>query len=176
MGTKVTSSSGSVLEEPGNQERRSENYSLQAKIFKEKSLNIIESHLIQPLNFLMKDRLSQIPYDTSDPANRFAPNREETMTLDNESRSKLDKETVKPYDYTRQNSLYEIFKAPSLEYLYQLERAKEVRKTIRLIAIDQASGEVLWQMTSVYISSGLVLHQMTSDHNRSELGIHRPQQ
>ncbi|GKA81670.1 putative reverse transcriptase domain-containing protein [Tanacetum coccineum] len=67
---------------------------------------------------------------TSDPANRFAPEREETMTLDNESRSKLDKETVKPYDYTRQNSLYEIFKAPSLEYLYQLERAKEVRKTM----------------------------------------------
>ncbi|GJY93305.1 hypothetical protein Tco_0509087 [Tanacetum coccineum] len=77
-----------------------------------------------------KPCLYEIPYDTSDPANRFAPNREETMTLDNESRSKLDKETVKPYDYTRQNSLYEIFKAPSLEYLYQLERAKEVRKTM----------------------------------------------
>ncbi|GKF71304.1 hypothetical protein Tco_0207418, partial [Tanacetum coccineum] len=71
-----------------------------------------------------------IPFDTSDPANRFAPDREETMTLDNESRSKLDKDTVKPYDYTRQNSLYEIFKAPPLEYLYHLERAKEVRKTM----------------------------------------------
>ncbi|GJZ53691.1 hypothetical protein Tco_0608576 [Tanacetum coccineum] len=77
-----------------------------------------------------KPCLYEIPYDTSDPANRFAPDREETMTLDNESRSKLDKDTVKPYDYTRQNSLYEIFKAPSLEYLYQLERAKEVRKTM----------------------------------------------
>ncbi|GJZ67604.1 retrovirus-related pol polyprotein from transposon TNT 1-94, partial [Tanacetum coccineum] len=60
----------------------------------------------------------------------FAPDREETMTLDNESRSKLNKDYVKPYDYTKQNSLYEIFKAPSLEYLYQLERAKEVRKTM----------------------------------------------
>ncbi|GJT77122.1 hypothetical protein Tco_1043847 [Tanacetum coccineum] len=77
-----------------------------------------------------KPCLYEIPFDTSDPANRFAPDREETMTLDNESRSKLDKDTVKPYDYTRQNSLYEIFKAPSLEYLYQLERAKEVRKTM----------------------------------------------
>ncbi|GJT23028.1 hypothetical protein Tco_0892965 [Tanacetum coccineum] len=77
-----------------------------------------------------KPCLYEIPYDTSDPANRFAPEREETMTLDNESRSKLDKDTVKPYDYTRQNSLYEIFKGPSLEYLYQLERAKEVRKTM----------------------------------------------
>ncbi|GJW83355.1 integrase, catalytic region, zinc finger, CCHC-type containing protein [Tanacetum coccineum] len=77
-----------------------------------------------------KPCLYEIPYDNSDHANRFAPEREETMTLENESRSKLDKETVKPYDYTRQNSLYEIFKAPSLEYLYQLERAKEVRKTM----------------------------------------------
>ncbi|GKA85485.1 hypothetical protein Tco_0807139 [Tanacetum coccineum] len=63
-------------------------------------------------------------------ANKFGPNREETMTLANESRSKLNKDYVKPYDYTKQNSLYEIFKAPSLEYLYQLERAKEVRKTM----------------------------------------------
>ncbi|GJS32760.1 hypothetical protein Tco_0531142 [Tanacetum coccineum] len=77
-----------------------------------------------------KPCLYEIPYDTSDPANRFAPEREETMTLDNESRSKLNKDYVKPYDYTKQNSLYEIFKAPSLEYLYQLERAKEVRKTM----------------------------------------------
>ncbi|GJT88845.1 hypothetical protein Tco_1070562 [Tanacetum coccineum] len=77
-----------------------------------------------------KPCLYEIPFDTSNPANKFSPNREETMTLDNESRSKLDKDTVKPYDYTKQNSLYEIFKEPSLEYLYQLERAKEVRKTM----------------------------------------------
>ncbi|GJS45111.1 retrovirus-related pol polyprotein from transposon TNT 1-94 [Tanacetum coccineum] len=77
-----------------------------------------------------KPCLYEIPYDTSDLANRFAPDREETMTLANESRSKLNKDYVKPYDYTRHNSLYEIFKAPSLEYLYQLERAKEVRKTM----------------------------------------------
>ncbi|GJT95320.1 hypothetical protein Tco_1090838 [Tanacetum coccineum] len=32
--------------------------------------------------------------------------------------------------FSSKNSLYEIFKAPSLEYLYQLERAKEVRKTM----------------------------------------------
>ncbi|GKD31702.1 hypothetical protein Tco_1242480, partial [Tanacetum coccineum] len=77
-----------------------------------------------------KPCLYEIPYDTSDLTNRFAPNREETMTLANKSRSKLNKYYVKPYDYTKQNSLYEIFKAPSLEYLYQLECAKEVRKTM----------------------------------------------
>ncbi|GKD26656.1 hypothetical protein Tco_1232870 [Tanacetum coccineum] len=72
-----------------------------------------------------KPCLYEILFDTSDPANRFAPEREEIMTLDNESRSKLNKDIVKPYDYTKQNSLYEIFKAPSLEYLYQLERGME---------------------------------------------------
>ncbi|GJR45225.1 hypothetical protein Tco_1313328 [Tanacetum coccineum] len=78
-----------------------------------------------------KPCLYEIPYDTSDPANRFAPNREETMTLDNESRSKLDKETVKPYDYTRQNSLYEIFKGPSRGvYLYVGKRKKMLGKNI----------------------------------------------
>ncbi|GJW18772.1 retrovirus-related pol polyprotein from transposon TNT 1-94 [Tanacetum coccineum] len=77
-----------------------------------------------------KPCLYEIPYDNSDHANRFAPDREETMTLANESRSKLNKDYVKPYDYTKHNSLYEIFKAPSLEYLYQLERTKEVRKTM----------------------------------------------
>ncbi|GJY66612.1 hypothetical protein Tco_0468850 [Tanacetum coccineum] len=77
-----------------------------------------------------KPCLYEIPYDTSDPANRFCPNREDTVTLEKESRSKLNKDTVKPYAYTYQNSLYEIFKPPSKTYLDQLERAKEVRKTM----------------------------------------------
>ncbi|GKA22719.1 hypothetical protein Tco_0708681 [Tanacetum coccineum] len=38
-----------------------------------------------------KPHLYEIPYDTSDPANRFCPNGEETVTLEKESRSKLDK-------------------------------------------------------------------------------------
>ncbi|GKB58198.1 hypothetical protein Tco_0914384 [Tanacetum coccineum] len=71
-----------------------------------------------------KPCLYEIPYDTSDPANRFSPDREEKVTLEKESRSKLHKDTVKPYNYTKQNSLYEIFKPPSQEYLDQLERAK----------------------------------------------------
>ncbi|GJZ76191.1 retrovirus-related pol polyprotein from transposon TNT 1-94 [Tanacetum coccineum] len=54
-----------------------------------------------------KPCLYEIPYDTSDLANRFTPNREETMTLANESISKLNKDYVKPYDYTRHNRLYE---------------------------------------------------------------------
>ncbi|GKE00139.1 retrovirus-related pol polyprotein from transposon TNT 1-94, partial [Tanacetum coccineum] len=77
-----------------------------------------------------KPHLYEIPYDTSDPANRIFPNGEETVTLEKESRSKLDKDKVKPYDYTYQNSLYETFKPPSKTYLDQLESAKQVRKTM----------------------------------------------
>ncbi|GJW74585.1 retrovirus-related pol polyprotein from transposon TNT 1-94 [Tanacetum coccineum] len=77
-----------------------------------------------------KPCLYEIPYDTSDPANRFAPDGEEIVTLAKESRSKLDKDTVKPYNYTYQNSLYETFKPPSKAYLDQLERAKKLGKTI----------------------------------------------
>ncbi|GJT98005.1 retrovirus-related pol polyprotein from transposon TNT 1-94 [Tanacetum coccineum] len=77
-----------------------------------------------------KPCLYEIPYDNSDHANRFAPDRENTMTLANESRSKLNKDYVKPYDYTRQNSLYEIFKAPSLEYLYQCGTQKKLENNI----------------------------------------------
>ncbi|GKA08841.1 hypothetical protein Tco_0688172 [Tanacetum coccineum] len=44
-----------------------------------------------------KPCLYEIPYDNSDHANRFSPEREETMTLENESRSKLNKDKVKPY-------------------------------------------------------------------------------
>ncbi|GJY10045.1 hypothetical protein Tco_0378230 [Tanacetum coccineum] len=71
---------------------------------------------------------SQILYDTSDIANRFTLDREETLTLEQESISKLNKDLVKPYDYTKENSLYEIFKPPSREYLDQWEHTNDVRK------------------------------------------------
>ncbi|GJV42002.1 hypothetical protein Tco_1420442 [Tanacetum coccineum] len=56
--------------------------------------------------------------------------KEETLTLEQESRSKLNKDIVKPYDYTQQNNLYEIFKPPTREYLDKLAHANEVRKKI----------------------------------------------
>ncbi|GJU74143.1 hypothetical protein Tco_1265548 [Tanacetum coccineum] len=75
-----------------------------------------------------KPYLYEIPYDKDDLANIFAPDREETLILERESTSKLNKDTVKPYDYTKQNSLYEIFKPPSREYLNQLAHANEIQK------------------------------------------------
>ncbi|GJV29465.1 retrovirus-related pol polyprotein from transposon TNT 1-94 [Tanacetum coccineum] len=75
-----------------------------------------------------KPCLYEIPYDTSDLVNRFVPDKEETLTLEQESRSKLNKGLVKPYDYTNQNSLYEIFKPTSQEYHVQFAHENEVRK------------------------------------------------
>ncbi|GJZ81900.1 hypothetical protein Tco_0646894 [Tanacetum coccineum] len=52
-----------------------------------------------------KSCLYEIPYDKDDLANIFAPDREDTLTLEQESRSKLYKGTVKPYDYTNLDQL-----------------------------------------------------------------------
>ncbi|GJS76093.1 hypothetical protein Tco_0725974 [Tanacetum coccineum] len=72
--------------------------------------------------------LYEIPHDQSDPANSLIPDREETLTLERESQEKLNKDLVKPYDYTKLNSLYENFKPPTQEYQIQLAHANEVRK------------------------------------------------
>ncbi|GJR60657.1 hypothetical protein Tco_1502819 [Tanacetum coccineum] len=72
--------------------------------------------------------LYEIPHDQSDPANRLITDREETLTLERDSREKLNKDLVKPYDYTKLNSLYEIFKPLTQEYQIQLAHANEVRK------------------------------------------------
>ncbi|GJW19659.1 hypothetical protein Tco_0027095 [Tanacetum coccineum] len=72
--------------------------------------------------------LYEILHDQSDRANSLVPDREKTLTLERESREKLNKDLVKPYDYTKLNSLYEIFKPPTQEYQIQLAHANEVRK------------------------------------------------
>ncbi|GJS17950.1 hypothetical protein Tco_0412422 [Tanacetum coccineum] len=46
-----------------------------------------------------KPCLYAIPHDQSDPANRLIPDREEILTLEEESRSKLNKDLVKPFDF-----------------------------------------------------------------------------
>nr|GEZ56557.1 hypothetical protein [Tanacetum cinerariifolium] len=73
-----------------------------------------------------KPCLYEIPNDKCDLANLFAPDRKETLTLEQESRSKLNKDLVKPYDYTKKNNLYKIYKPPSWEYLDQLAHANEI--------------------------------------------------
>nr|GEY63151.1 hypothetical protein [Tanacetum cinerariifolium] len=69
--------------------------------------------------------LYAFPYDQNTHANRFIPDGEETLALERASRSKLNKDSVRPYDYTKLNSLYEIFKAPTQEYEIQLAHDQE---------------------------------------------------
>nr|GEU34893.1 hypothetical protein [Tanacetum cinerariifolium] len=75
-----------------------------------------------------KPCLYEILNDQSDPTNRLVPYREETLTIADESRSRLNKDFVRPYDYTKLNSLYEIFKPASQGNHEQLAHANEVRK------------------------------------------------
>ncbi|GJS77706.1 hypothetical protein Tco_0727587 [Tanacetum coccineum] len=75
-----------------------------------------------------KPCLYETPHDQSNPANRLVLDREEILTLKEKSQSKLNKDLVKPYYYTKLNSLYEIFKPPAQEYLVQLAHANEIRK------------------------------------------------
>ncbi|GKB73603.1 hypothetical protein Tco_0935015 [Tanacetum coccineum] len=66
-----------------------------------------------------KPCLYAIPYDQYDPANRLVLDREETPTLAKESRSKLNKDSVRPYDYTKLNNTH-----TELQCLY-LHKVKE---------------------------------------------------
>nr|GEW29588.1 hypothetical protein [Tanacetum cinerariifolium] len=61
---------------------------------------------------------------------KLIPDGEETLALERESQSKLNKDLVRPYDYTTFNSLYEIFKPPTQEYETQLAHANEIRRKL----------------------------------------------
>nr|GEU41551.1 hypothetical protein [Tanacetum cinerariifolium] len=72
--------------------------------------------------------LYAFPYDQNTHANRLIPDGKETLALERESRSKLNKDLVRPYDYTKLNSLYEIFKPLTQEYETQLAQTNEIRR------------------------------------------------
>nr|GEU76935.1 retrovirus-related Pol polyprotein from transposon TNT 1-94 [Tanacetum cinerariifolium] len=72
--------------------------------------------------------LYAFPYDQSTHANRLILDGEETLALERESQSKLNKDFVHPYDYSTLNSLYENFKPPTQEFEIQLADANEIRR------------------------------------------------
>ncbi|GJT83374.1 retrovirus-related pol polyprotein from transposon TNT 1-94 [Tanacetum coccineum] len=74
--------------------------------------------------------LYAITKDQSDPAIRLIPDREEILTLAEESRSKLNKDLVKPFDYTKLNSLYEIFKTTKPELEISLAQANAIERKL----------------------------------------------
>ncbi|GJU95901.1 retrovirus-related pol polyprotein from transposon TNT 1-94 [Tanacetum coccineum] len=57
-------------------------------------------------------RKQKLSHDQSDPANRLIPDREEILTLEEESRSKLNKDLVKPLILSKLNDLYDHFFKP----------------------------------------------------------------
>ncbi|GJT22844.1 hypothetical protein Tco_0892781 [Tanacetum coccineum] len=62
-------------------------------VVKEKHDELVKQSLLTKSHYegLVNEK-TKIPYDQSDPANRLVPNREETLTLEKESRSKLNKD------------------------------------------------------------------------------------
>ncbi|GJV03006.1 retrovirus-related pol polyprotein from transposon TNT 1-94 [Tanacetum coccineum] len=101
-------------------------------VVKEKHDELVKQSLLTKSHYegLVKEK-TKIPYDKSDPANKLILDREETLTLEKESRSKLNKDLVRHYDYTKLNSLYEIFKPATQEYHEQLAHANEQDKLRR---------------------------------------------
>ncbi|GKC70745.1 hypothetical protein Tco_1116628, partial [Tanacetum coccineum] len=71
-----------------------------------------------------------IPNDQSDPVNRLVPDREDTLTLERESRSKLNKDLVRPYDYTKLNR--EAKKKAKLQKDKALNTKPSVQQSTRL--------------------------------------------
>ncbi|GJV38414.1 retrovirus-related pol polyprotein from transposon TNT 1-94 [Tanacetum coccineum] len=65
-------------------------------------------------------RFVGITQDQSDPATRLIPDREEILTLAEESRSKLNKDLVKPFDYTKLNNLKNVCLKDVNVFLYLL--------------------------------------------------------
>ncbi|GJY97644.1 hypothetical protein Tco_0514554 [Tanacetum coccineum] len=106
-----------------------------------------------------KPCLYDIPYDKSDLANIFAPDREETLTLEQESRSKLNKDLVKPYDYTKQNSLYEIFKPPSRK----LAHANEVQKKMWRKSFVKTKPNIIKNIG--FLPTGKSINKSRQDYN-----------
>nr|GEY27147.1 hypothetical protein [Tanacetum cinerariifolium] len=108
-------------------------------VVKEKHDELVKQSLLTKSHYegLVKEKIKaqsekpclyEIPNDQSDPTNRLVPDKEETLTLAEDSRSKLNKDFVRPYDYTKLNSLCEIFKPASQGNHEQLAHTNEVRK------------------------------------------------
>ncbi|GJR66440.1 hypothetical protein Tco_0012505 [Tanacetum coccineum] len=113
-----------------------------------------------------KSCLYKIPYDTSDLANRFTPDRQYTLNLKKESRSKLDKDLVKPYDYTKQNSFYENFKPASKEYHDQLAHANKYVESLEK-GVDELESDKA-EFSNMY---DLLLQEYTTAPLQQELDL-----
>ncbi|GJY20984.1 hypothetical protein Tco_0393550 [Tanacetum coccineum] len=115
--------------------------------------------------------LYEIPYDKDDLANIFVPNREETLILEQESRSQLNKDKVKPYDYTKQNSLYEIFKPPTQKDLDQLLSSEEKFLKTKSVTKNNMSEGLSKPVTTQILSQ--TASQVVRNTNVIKLGMYQ---
>ncbi|GJW74990.1 retrovirus-related pol polyprotein from transposon TNT 1-94 [Tanacetum coccineum] len=79
----------------------------------EKNDELVKQSLLTKSSYegLLKEK-NKTSYDKDDLANIFALDRDEILTLEQESRSKLNKDIVKPYDYTKQNNQRSLKQCP----------------------------------------------------------------
>ncbi|GJR65312.1 hypothetical protein Tco_0011377 [Tanacetum coccineum] len=97
-----------------------------------------------------KPCLYEIPYDTSDPANKFSPDMEDTLTLKQASRSKLNKDIVMLYEKTSKAWKWRIAqKCPS--------RYKWVPKT-KMKSVPKVRKEDIVQLILFIVDFGRTKH------------------
>ncbi|GJV70331.1 integrase, catalytic region, zinc finger, CCHC-type containing protein [Tanacetum coccineum] len=89
-----------------------------------------------------KPCLYKIPYDKDDLLNIFAPNRVETLTLEQESRSKLHKETVKKENANEFESDLKQEMLEDLEYVQSLEKGDTMYYILRSFEILDEKTEL----------------------------------
>nr|GEV39948.1 retrovirus-related Pol polyprotein from transposon TNT 1-94 [Tanacetum cinerariifolium] len=125
-----------------------------------------------------KPYLYEIPNDQFDPTNRLVPDREETLTLTEESRSKLNKGFMRPYDYTRDGENLDKMKEKGdscimVGYSTQSKGYRVYNKIIRLIveSIHLRFDEIkkMSETSVANDTSGLVpQRQKASDYDNSD--------
>ncbi|GJT76649.1 hypothetical protein Tco_1043374 [Tanacetum coccineum] len=94
-----------------------------------------------------KPCLYEIPHDQSDPTNRLVPDREEILTLEEESRSKLINDLVKPYDYTKHGSEVFLFVHELKQEMHaDLKYVESLEKEIDELESDKAEFSNMYDM------------------------------
>ncbi|GJS21428.1 integrase, catalytic region, zinc finger, CCHC-type containing protein [Tanacetum coccineum] len=145
------------------------------RLVKEKHDELVKHSFLTKSHYegLVKEK-TKISYDTSDPANRFVPDKEEILTLEKESRLKLNKDLVKPYDYKKQNSHHENFKPASKEHHDQLAHANEyfesLEKEIDKLESDKAEFSNMYVILLQECVSQDVIYSYL--HSLSDLDAH----
>ncbi|GJZ31887.1 retrovirus-related pol polyprotein from transposon TNT 1-94 [Tanacetum coccineum] len=111
-----------------------------------------------------KPCLYEIPYDTSDPANRFAPDGEDIVTLEKESRSKLDKDKTSNVNALWKDCVFNTDHDACVSRYVKTECPRTKKLRIHFVPMFQSSSNSLCNCTTHPI------HMLTLDHKAHETG------